>query len=135
LLATFASNVHRLQQAIDAAVAFNRRVCATGRSMIHVVRVARELGYLKIPDGFLIDMEQIDDYPDEEIMILTTGSQGEPMSALSRMASGEHRQIELRPGDTVILSANPIPGNERLVARTIDGLFRQGVRVFYQTVP
>src|SRR5690606_28840196 len=135
LVATFASNVHRLQQAIDAALAFNRRVCATGRSMIHVVRVAKELGYLRVPDGFLIDMEEIDDYPDEESRILTTGSQGEPRSALSRMASGEPRQIALRPGDTVILSANPIPGNARLVARTIDGLFRQGVRVFYQSSP
>lgn len=134
-LATFASNVHRLQQAVDAAAAFGRRVCATGRSMVHALRVSRELGYLKVPDGLLIEVDEIDDYADHEVLILTTGSQGEPMSALSRMASGEHRQVELRPGDTVILSATPIPGNERLVARTIDDLLRLGVTVHHHGVP
>lgn len=135
LVATFSSNVHRLQQAVHAALACNRRVCVTGRSMSNVVRVACELGYLTIPEGYLIDLDEMDDYPDDQIMILTTGSQGEPMSALSRMASGEHRQVELRRGDTVILSANPIPGNERLVGRTIDQLFRLGVHVLYQSLP
>ncbi len=131
VLATFASNVHRIQQVIDAATLYNRKVTIVGRSMVNVVSVANELGYLNIPEGMLIETEEINKLPAERVVILSTGSQGEPMSALSRMARSNHRKVDILPGDTVILAANPIPGNEKLVARVIDQLYRIGADVVY----
>jgi ribonuclease J len=132
IVTSFASNVHRMQQAITCAYKYNRKVCIIGRSMVNNVQVARELGYIDIPEGILIDMEDINEYPAREIVILTTGSQGEPMSALTRMATADHRWVEIQNGDTVIISASPIPGNEKLVAKTIDLLFKQGAEVIYE---
>lgn len=131
VLATFASNVHRIQQVIDAAALNNRKVTIVGRSMVNVVSVSSELGYLNIPEGMLIEPEEINKFPVERVVILSTGSQGEPMSALSRMARSSHRKVDILPGDTVILAANPIPGNEKLVARVIDQLYRIGADVVY----
>lgn len=131
VLATFASNVHRIQQVIDAAALYNRKVTIVGRSMVNVVSVASELGYLNVPEGMLIEPEEINKLPAERVVILSTGSQGEPMSALSRMARSSHRKVDILPGDTVILAANPIPGNEKLVARVIDQLYRIGADVVY----
>lgn len=132
LIATFSSNVHRIQQAVDTAAKYRRKVAILGRSMMNVVTIAIELGYLHIPENVLIDIEEINNYPAANLVVITTGSQGEPMSALTRMASNDHRQVEIVPGDTVIVSATPIPGNEKLVSRTIDLLFRQGARVVYE---
>ncbi|HPZ23123.1 MAG TPA: ribonuclease J [Bacillota bacterium] len=134
ILATFASNVHRIQQVINAAAKHKRKVAVNGRSMVNVVNIALELGYLKDRHKVLVDLEQAVKMPPNEVVLLTTGSQGEPMSGLSRMASGEHRQVEIVPGDTVIFAASPIPGNEKLVSRTIDNLFRQGADVIYEQV-
>lgn len=134
IFASFASNVNRLQQAVTASVKYNRKVAVVGRSMINVVGIAEELGYLDIPEGTLIEVEKIMDYPGDRVCILTTGSQGEPMSALSRMATGEHRQIAINEGDTVIVSASPIPGNEKAIARNIDHLLRLGANVIYESV-
>ncbi|KUO60455.1 MAG: ribonuclease J [Gracilibacter sp. BRH_c7a] len=134
IFASFASNVNRLQQAVTAAVKYNRKVAVVGRSMINVVGIAEELGYLDIPEGCLIEVERIMDFPGDRVCILTTGSQGEPMSALSRMATGEHRQISINEGDTVIVSASPIPGNEKAIARNIDHLLRLGAKVIYESV-
>jgi ribonuclease J len=131
ILATFASNVHRIQQVVDASVQYNRKVAIVGRSMVNVASIAQELGYLTIPSDTLIDIDEIGLYPKNRITILTTGSQGEPMSALTRMALSDHRKVEIVPGDTVVLSATPIPGNEKLVAKTINQLYRQGAEVFY----
>ncbi|MDH7497199.1 MAG: ribonuclease J [Syntrophomonadaceae bacterium] len=131
IVTSFASNVHRIQQAIDTAHRYGRKVAIVGRSMVNNVGIARELGYMNIPENCLIEMESIGRYPDNQLVIVTTGSQGEPMSALTRMASGDHRWVQIQPGDTVIVSATPIPGNEKLVARTIDMLFRQGAEVIY----
>ncbi len=133
IIASFSSNVHRLQQAIDAAFKYGRKVAVIGRSMLNVVGIAIELGYLKVADGVLIDISEINNYPLNRIVILTTGSQGEPMSALTRMAMSDHRKVEIIPGDTVMISATPIPGNEKLVARTVDYLFRQGADVIYES--
>lgn len=132
LLATFATNVHRIQQAVDAAVATGRKVAVVGRSMENVVGIASELDYLHIPPGTLIGAEAIAQQPHDRLVILTTGSQGEPMSALSRMASGDHRLVSIVPGDTVVISAHPIPGNERLVGRTVNLLFKLGANVVYE---
>jgi ribonuclease J len=132
IIASFSSNVHRLQQAIDTAFKYGRKVAVIGRSMLNVVGIAIELGYLKVADGILIDISEINNYPPNRIVILTTGSQGEPMSALTRMAMSDHRKVEIVPGDTVMISATPIPGNEKLVARTVDYLFRQGAEVIYE---
>ncbi len=134
LVATFASNVHRVQQVINAAVKFGRKVAICGRSMINVVNVALELGYMNIPEGVLIDIDLIDKYPAERLVIITTGSQGEPMSALSRMAASEHKKVEIVPGDLVIISANPIPGNEKFISRVIDELFKKGADVIYEAL-
>ena len=133
IIASFSSHVHRLQQAIDAAFAHGRKVAVIGRSMLNVVGIATELGYLKVADGVIIDISEINNYPPNRIVILTTGSQGEPMSALTRMAMSDHRKVEIVPGDTVMISATPIPGNEKLVARTVDYLFRQGAEVIYES--
>ncbi len=132
LLATFSSNIHRIQQVIDAAAACGRKVILNGRSMVQNTAIARQLGYLTIPDGMLIDLKQMREFPGEELLILTTGSQGEPMSALSRIAMDDHKQIRLEQGDTVILSAKFIPGNEKAIADLINHLYRRGAEVFYE---
>ncbi|KAB2954656.1 ribonuclease J [Heliorestis acidaminivorans] len=134
IIATFASNVHRIQQVINTAAEFNRKVAVVGRSMVTVVDVSQQLGYLSIPKGMLIELEEVDKLPDHQVTIITTGSQGEPMAALTRMATNNHRQIAIRQGDTVVISATPIPGNEKLVSRTIDNLFRIGADVVYKEV-
>ena len=129
ILATFASNISRIQQAINTAVQFKRKVTVLGRSMVNNVQIAIELGYLDVPEGVLIEPEELNRYPDDQILILTTASQGEPMAGLSRMASNNHRSVSIMPGDTVIISATPIPGNETGVGRTIDNLMRLGANV------
>jgi len=134
LVATFASNIHRIQQIIDAAVKFNRKVAICGRSMINVVKVAMDLGYLEAPEGVIIDIDLIDKYPPDKIVIVTTGSQGEPMAALSRMAASDHKKVEIVPGDLVIISANPIPGNEKLISKVINELFKKGAEVIYEAL-
>ncbi|MCL6648171.1 MAG: ribonuclease J [Chloroflexi bacterium] len=134
IIATFASLIARIQQVIDAAVRTNRKVAIIGRSMEQNAQIALELGYLSAPPGVLIRPEEVNRYSGREIAILTTGSQGEPMSSLARMASGEHRLLSVVPGDTIILSATPIPGNETLINRTIDNLFKQGAEVLYSRV-
>ena len=134
IFATFASNIHRVQQVITAAHRYGRKVCVTGRSLVNSVRIASELGYLNLPPSILVELDQIDRIPLEKLVLLTTGSQGEPMSALTRIANSEHRQVEIIPGDTVIIAANPIPGNEKLVARTVDNLFRLGAEVIHQSI-
>lgn len=132
IIATFASNVHRLQQAISTAFKYGRKVAIVGRSMVNVVSIATELGYITFPQDMLVELDEINRLPADQVCILTTGSQGEPMSALTRMAMSDHRQVEIIPGDTVIISATPIPGNEKLVAKTIDHLFKQGAEVIYE---
>jgi ribonuclease J len=134
IVASFASNTYRLQQVINAAYKHGRKLFVSGRSMVNVVSVALELGYLEMPENMLKDLDYINDYPDEEIALLTTGSQGEPMSALSRMATAEHRQIKIKQGDMVIISANAIPGNEKLVSKIIDQLLKRGADVIYQAL-
>ncbi len=131
IIATFASNISRIQQAIDAAARFNRRVAIVGRSMQDNVRMANELGYLHAPEGIFIRPDELGQYEPNEITIICTGGQGEPTSALARMANRDHRQVTLIPGDTVILSATAIPGNEELVNRTLNNLFREGAIVYY----
>ena len=134
LVATFSSNIHRIQQIIDAAANHGRKVGIVGRSMINNVGIASELGYLKLPPKTMVDLDELDKYPANRVVIITTGSQGEPMAALTRMAMAEHRRVDIMPGDTVIISAMPIPGNEKLVGKTINHLFRQGAKVIYQAV-
>ena len=134
IIAMFASNVHRIQSVVDAAVHYGRKVCLVGRSMVNVSKVSMQLGYLNIPDGSLITVDELDRYPDEKIIVVTTGSQGEPMSGLSRMAFAEHRKLELRESDMVILSASPIPGNEKSISRVINQLFRIGCKVIYESL-
>jgi len=132
IIASFSSNIHRVQQAIDTACKYKRKVAILGRSMINVATIASDLGYLTIPEGTLIDIDEIKNYPPSGVVIITTGSQGEPMSALTRMAMSDHRKVDIAPGDTIIISATPIPGNEKLVSRTIDYLLRQGAEVIYE---
>lgn len=134
IVTTFASNIHRIQQVINSAVTHGRKVAFAGRSMVNVVSIACELGYLKIPEGLLVELDDIDRYPHEKVALVTTGSQGEPLSALTRMAMGEHRIIKIVPGDTVIISASAIPGNEKLIARVINQLYKQGAHVIYETL-
>ena len=131
IVATFSSNVHRIQQVIDTAIKYRRRVAILGRSMVNVVNISMELGYIHAPEGIIIDIEEIVNYPANKIVIVTTGSQGEPMSALTRMALSDHRQVDIVQGDTVIISATPIPGNEKVVAKTVDNLLRLGAHVIY----
>ncbi len=131
LVATFASNISRVQQVIDTAGRYNRKVGVVGRTMVNNVRVATELGYLRVPDGMLVPLEEIDRLPPRQVAMVCTGSQGEPTSALVRMAYNDYRSVSLMPGDTVIVSARPIPGNEEFVNRTINNLFRLGANVFY----
>ncbi|MBB6735484.1 ribonuclease J [Cohnella zeiphila] len=131
VIATFASNVHRIQQIIDAAAETRRKMTVIGRSMVNIVSIASELGYLHIPEGMLIEPEEVNKLPADRVVILSTGSQGEPMSALTRMARSTHRKVDILPGDTVVISATPIPGNERYVGRTVDELMRLGAYVIY----
>lgn len=132
IVATFASNVHRVQQVINAAYKYNRKVAVLGRSMVNVVSIAQEAGYLNVPENTLIEIDELVNYPRNRVAIITTGSQGEPMSALTRMAMSDHRRVEIVPGDTVIISATPIPGNEKLVGKIINQLYRQGADVIYE---
>ncbi len=134
IIATFASNLHRIQQIIDAAEKYGRKLAVVGRSMVNNITVANELGYLQINPGTLIDPDEINKLPAEKVVILSTGSQGEPMSALTRMARATHRKVEVMPGDTVIIASSPIPGNEKYISRTIDQLFRVGANVIYHAV-
>ncbi|CAI6033217.1 Ribonuclease J1 [Paenibacillus sp. JJ-100] len=131
VVATFASNVHRIQQVINAAEVTGRKVAVIGRSMVNVVGIASDLGYLEIPDGMIIEPEEVGKMAADRVVILCTGSQGEPMSALTRMARSTHRKVDILPGDTVIIAATPVPGNEKYVGRTIDELFRLGAHVHY----
>lgn len=131
VVATFASNVHRLQQVINAAMVTKRKLAVIGRSMVNVVSIASELGYLNIPEGMIIEPEEVGKMAADRVVILSTGSQGEPMSALTRMARSTHRKVDILPGDTVIIAATPIPGNEKYVGRTVDELFRLGANVIY----
>ncbi len=133
-VASFASNVHRIQQIANSTYLNNRKIAFSGRSMENVTRVAIELGYLKIPENLIVDLSEIDRYPDNELVIVTTGSQGEPMAALSRMAKSEHRQLKLKPGDLVVISATPIPGNEKSVKKVIDKLLKLGAEVIYESL-
>jgi ribonuclease J len=134
ILASFASNVSRIQQAAHSAAKYGRKVVVMGRSMVNVVNVAMELGYLEVPEGVFIEPEEMNRYRDNQLLIITTGSQGEPMSGLSRMASGTHRSVSIIPGDTVLIAANPIPGNEKSVGKIIDGLLRLGAHVVYEKI-
>ncbi len=134
IIATFASNVHRLQQIIDIAVQHRRKVALSGRSMLSVVDAAAKIGEITIPEGVLIDVEKTKNYFDREIVIVSTGSQGEPMSALTRMAAGEFNKVTIGPNDTIIISASPIPGNERMIYRVINNLMKRGAEVVYESL-
>lgn len=134
IVATFATNIHRIQQIFDAASKFARKVAVVGRSMVNVVNIAMDLGYLSVSESVLIELDDLNKLPKDKAVILTTGSQGEPMSALTRMAMSEHKKVCIIPGDTVLISATPIPGNEKFVARTIDHLFKQGADVIYEAI-
>ena len=132
IVATFSSNVHRIQQICDTAVKFRRKVAVMGRSMVNVVNISLKLDYLKVPEGLLIDIDDIRNYSNDQIVVICTGSQGEPMSALTRMSMGENRKVQIVPGDTVIISAAPIPGNEKMVSNTINHLYMLGAEVVYE---
>ena len=132
IIATFASNVDRVQQIINSAYKYDRKVAVEGRSMVNVIGTAAELGYLQIPDKTLIDIDQIKNYPDDKVVLITTGSQGESMAALSRMAANIHKKVTIKPNDTIIFSSNPIPGNEKAVSRVINELSRKGADVIFQ---
>lgn len=134
IVATFASNVHRLQQIVDLAAKYRRKVALSGRSMLNVVDAATKIGELMIPEGVLIDVEKIKNYFDREIVIVSTGSQGEPMSALTRMASGEFNKVTIGANDTIIISASPIPGNEKMICKVINNLYRKGANVVYESL-
>jgi ribonuclease J len=134
ILATFASNIHRIQQVITAAEKFGRKVAVVGRSMVNNIQIAQQLGYLTVAPNTLVDADDVNKFPAEKLVILSTGSQGEPMSALTRMARSAHRKVEIVPGDTVVLASSPIPGNEKYIARTVDQLFRVGANVIYNGV-
>lgn len=134
IVATFASNVHRLQQIVDIAVKYRRKVALSGRSMFNVVEAAAKIGEISIPEGVLVDVEKTKNFLDREIVIVSTGSQGEPMSALTRMASGEFNKVTIGPNDTIIISASPIPGNERMIYRVINNLYKRGANVVYESL-
>jgi ribonuclease J len=134
IIASFSSNVHRVQKIIDTAVMFGRRVAVSGRSMINVLNLAIDLGYVKIPAGVLVDVNKIKNIPDKELVVITTGSQGEPMSALARMADNDHKAVQIKKGDMVILSSSPIPGNERTVSNVVNKLFEKGADVIYSDI-
>ena len=132
IIATFASNVDRVQQIINSAYKYGRKVVVEGRSMVNIIQTASELGYLNIPENTLIELEQMKNYPDEQMVLITTGSQGESMAALSRMAANMHKKVSIKPGDTVIFSSNPIPGNEKAVSKVINELSMKGANVIFQ---
>ena len=134
VVATFASNVHRVQQIVNCAVEYGRKIAVCGRSMINMITTARELGYINCPDNIFIDIDMISNYTDDKLLIITTGSQGETMSALTRMASGTHKKVKITPNDLVIISANPIPGNEKSVSKVIDSLMQIGAEVVYSAL-
>ena len=134
VVATFASNVHRVQQIVNSCIKYGRKIAVCGRSMINMITTARELGYITSPENLFIDIDMIKSYPDEQLVIITTGSQGEAMSALTRMAAGDHRKVEITPNDLVIISATPIPGNEKLVSKVIDDLMKIGAEVIYSSL-
>ena len=134
IVAMFASNIHRMQMVIDCGIRYGRRVCFIGRSMVSVSHVAMEIGELRIPEGWLIEQDDLDNYADENILVMTTGSQGEPMAGLTRMAYAEHRKLQIRPSDMVIISATPIPGNEKFISRVINQLYRCGAQVIYSAM-
>ena len=134
IVSTFSSNVHRIQRIVDVAVQFGRKVTFSGRSMEKVAELAQQMGYLKIPAGSLVDLKNTKNLPDKEVVIITTGSQGEPMAALSRIANSDHRAIQLKPGDMVILSSSPIPGNEKTVSNIVNKLFELGAEVIYSDI-
>jgi ribonuclease J len=132
IVATFASNVDRVQQIVNSAAKYNRKIVVEGRSMVNIISVASELGYLKMPDNMLIDIEQMKNYTDDQLVLITTGSQGESMAALPRMAASIHKKVTIKPGDVVILSSTPIPGNEKAVSKVINDLSMKGAKVIYQ---
>ena len=134
VVATFASNVHRVQQIVNCAIKYGRKIAVCGRSMINMITTARELGYIDCPENLFIDIDMIKNYPDEQLVIITTGSQGETMSALTRMAAGEHRKVKITPNDLIIISATPIPGNEKYVSKVIDDLMQIGAEVVYSSL-
>ena len=134
VVATFASNVHRVQQIVNSAIKYNRKIAVCGRSMINMIETARNLGYIECPENIFIDIDMINNYTDEQLVIITTGSQGEPMSALTRMAAGDHRKVKITPNDLVIISATPIPGNEKFVSKVIDDLMQIGAEVVYSSL-
>ena len=134
VVATFASNVHRVQQIVSSAVKYKRKIAICGRSMINMINTAKELGYIKCPDDLFIDIDTMSSYNDEQLVIITTGSQGETMSALTRMAAGDHKKVKITPNDLVIISANPIPGNEKSVSKVIDDLMQIGAEVVYSAL-
>ncbi|MBQ2089526.1 MAG: ribonuclease J, partial [Lachnospiraceae bacterium] len=134
IIATFASNVDRVQQIINSAHKYDRKVVVEGRSMVNVIATASELGYLNVPDNTLVDIDMIKNYPDEKTVLITTGSQGESMAALSRMANGTHRKVTIKPNDTIIFSSHPIPGNEKAVTNVINELCKKGADVVFQDV-
>lgn len=134
VVATFSSNVHRVQQIVNSAVSNGRKIAVCGRSMINMIETARKFGYIKVPDNVFIDIDSIKSYPDDRLVIITTGSQGETMSALTRMANGEHKKVEITPNDLIIISANPIPGNEKYVSKVVDDLMTIGAEVVYSAL-
>ncbi|MCR5731102.1 MAG: ribonuclease J [Ruminococcus sp.] len=134
IIATFSSNIHRVQQIINCAVRYDRKVAVFGRSMVNVINTAIELGYLKAPDGLIIDIETMNRYDSERIVLITTGSQGEPMSALTRMAMNDHKKVNITPMDFIIISATPIPGNEKFVTRVVNELMKSGAEVVYEAM-
>ncbi|MDD3776339.1 MAG: ribonuclease J [Actinomycetota bacterium] len=134
IIATFASHIHRIQQIMDVAQQFGKKVAISGKSMLKTIRISSELGYLKIPDRTIVPITKIDDLPVNDIVILSTGSQGEPLSALNKMAMGEHKRVQIMNGDMVIISASPIPGNEKAISNTINRLIKQGADVFYESI-
>ena len=134
IIATFSSNIHRIQQIIDEAVRRGRKVAVSGRSMTNVIAKAVELNYIKVPENTLIEIDEINRFDPSELVIVTTGSQGEPLSALSRMSSGDHKQVSINPNDFIIISANPIPGNEKLVTKVVNELMKQGAEVIYESM-
>ncbi|MBQ8780101.1 MAG: ribonuclease J [Oscillospiraceae bacterium] len=134
IIATFSSNIHRIQQIVDCAVKHDRKIAVFGRSMLNVISTAIELGYLKVPEGLIIDLDAMNRFPSEKIVLITTGSQGEPMSALSRMAMNEHRSVTITSNDFIIISATPIPGNEKLVTKVVNELMKSGAEVIYESM-
>lgn len=132
IIATFASNVDRVQQIINTAHVYGRKVCVEGRSMVNIISIASELGYLKVPKDTLVEVDQLKNYPDEKTVLITTGSQGEPLAALSRMAMGIHRKVKISPNDLIVFSSNPIPGNEKAVSKIINELYAQSAEVIFQ---